>query len=81
MCGCLSRTCYWGDLAHSPGLCPDGESNQRPFSLQAGAQSIEPHQPGLNFLIKNESMKVLGLIFSLVHSYNLTKEKEKEAFV
>ena len=26
-----------GDLACSPGICPDWESNQRPFGLQAGA--------------------------------------------
>ena len=36
-----------GDLACSPGMCPDWESNQQPFGLQAGAQSTEPHQPGL----------------------------------
>ena len=36
------------DLAHSPGMCPDWESNQWPFCSQAGTQSIEPHQPGLN---------------------------------
>ena len=36
----------WGDLAHNPGMCPDWESNQRPFGLQAGMQSTEPHQPG-----------------------------------
>ena len=35
----------WG-LAHNPGLCPNWESNQQPLSLQAGAQSTEPHQPG-----------------------------------
>ena len=34
-----------GDLAHSPGMRPDRESNQRPFGLQAHAQSIEPHPP------------------------------------
>ena len=34
------------DLAHNPGVCPDWESNQRPFGLQAGTQSTEPHQPG-----------------------------------
>ena len=34
------------DLAHNPGMCPDWESNQRPFCLQAGTQSTEPHQPG-----------------------------------
>ena len=33
-----------GDLACNPGMCPDWESNQRPFGSQAGTQSIEPHQ-------------------------------------
>ena len=36
-----------GDLARNPGMSPDWDSNQRPFGLQAGAQSTEPHQPGL----------------------------------
>ena len=35
-----------GGLAHIPGMCPDQELNQRPFGSQAGAQSMEPHQPG-----------------------------------
>ena len=39
-----------GDLAHNPGMCPDSESNQRYFGLQAGAQFTEPHQPGLTLL-------------------------------
>ena len=26
-------------------MCPDWESNQKPFGLQAGAESTEPHQP------------------------------------
>ena len=34
-------------LAQNPGMCPDWESNQRPFSMQAGAGTTEPHQPGL----------------------------------
>ena len=36
-----------GDLAYNPGMCPDWESDWRPFSFQAGTQSIEPHQPRL----------------------------------
>ena len=36
-----------GDLAHNPGTCPDWESSLQPFGSQAGAQSTEPHQPGL----------------------------------
>ena len=35
-----------GDLAHSPGMCPEQESKQQTFCAQAGAQSTEPHQPG-----------------------------------
>ena len=38
------------DLACNPGMCPDQESNQRPFSSQAGTQPTEPHQPELNEL-------------------------------
>ena len=36
-----------GDLSQNPGMCPDWESNQRPFGLQADTQSTEPHQLGL----------------------------------
>ena len=28
-----------GDLAHNPGMCPDWESNWRPFGSQSSAQS------------------------------------------
>ena len=42
-----------GDLACNPGVCPDWESNQPPFGPQAGAQSTEPHQPGLHHLLFN----------------------------
>ena len=45
MCGCLSSP-LTGALAHNPGMCPDGESNQRPLGSQAGSPSTEPHQPG-----------------------------------
>ena len=44
MCGCLSHVLYQGP-ALQPSMCPDWESNQRPFGLQAGTQSTEPHQP------------------------------------
>ena len=40
-----------GDLAGSPGMCPDWESNLQPFGLQAGTQSTEPHQPTVQFII------------------------------
>ena len=46
---CVVASCVHptGDLAHNPGMCPDWESNWRPFDLQASAQSTEPYQPGL----------------------------------
>ena len=42
-----------GDLACNPGMYPDWESNQQPFGSRAGAQSTEPHQPGLTSTIFN----------------------------
>ena len=42
---------HTGDLACNPGMCPDWESNQQPFGLQAGTQSTEPHQPGLELIL------------------------------
>ena len=48
-CVVASHTPPTGDLACNPGMCPDWESNQRPFGSQAGTQSTEPHQPGLTF--------------------------------
>ena len=42
-----------GDLACNPGMCPDWESNWRPFGSQANTQSTEPHQPGLRFFFKD----------------------------
>ena len=38
-----------GDLACNPGMCSDWELNEQPLGLQAGTQSTEPHQPGLEF--------------------------------
>ena len=49
MCGCLSYVPP-GDLYHNPGMCPDWESNLKPTGSQAGTQSTEPHQPGLELL-------------------------------
>ena len=48
---CVVASCVLpaADLAHNPGMCPDWESNQQPFSLQAVIQSTEPHQLGLKF--------------------------------
>ena len=34
MCGCLLHAPHAGDLAHNPGMCPEWESNWRPFGSQ-----------------------------------------------
>ena len=47
-CVVASHTPPTGGLAHNPGMCPDWESNQRPFGSQAGTPSTESHQPGQN---------------------------------
>ena len=47
-CVVASHVPSTGDLACNPGMCPDWESNQQPFGLQAGTQSTESHQPGQN---------------------------------
>ena len=52
-CVVASRVIPTGDLACNPGMCPDWESNQRSFGLQAGTQSTEPHQPGLKSFFKD----------------------------
>ena len=54
-----------GDLTQNPGMCPDWELNQRPFSLQASTQSTEPHQPGLWFSFLSDKS-----FTSLLDKYN-----------
>ena len=46
-CVVIFRAPTTEEQAHSPGMCPDWERNQRPFHSQASAQSTEPYQPGL----------------------------------
>ena len=57
-----SHTPSTGDLACSPGMCPDWEWNQQPFGSQAGAQSTEPHQLGLIITL------ITNIFISLVDS-------------
>ena len=49
-CVVVSHIPSTGDLARNPGMCPDWELNWQPFGLQASAQFIEPHQPGLKHI-------------------------------
>ena len=41
-----SHTLPTGELAHNPGMCPNWESNWRPFISQASTHSTESPQPG-----------------------------------
>ena len=43
-----------------PSMSPDWESNWPPFGSQAGAQSTEPHQPGLQAVL-NKSITLSGV--------------------
>ena len=47
-----SRVPPAGDLACSPGMCPDWELNQQPSGLQASTQSTELQQSEHLFLMK-----------------------------
>ena len=47
-CVLASHVLPIGELAQNPRTCPDWESNQQLFGLQAHTQSIELHQPGPN---------------------------------
>ena len=46
---------------HTPPVCPDWESNQRPFGLKAGTESTEPHQPGCHAFLKNVFLTIVKL--------------------
>ena len=59
MCGRLSSTPYRGP-GPQPSMCPHWELNQRPFGSQACAQSTEPHQPGLIYVLKRALLVLCG---------------------
>ena len=51
-----------GELVCNPGMCPDWESNMRPFASQACTQSTELHQPGQMPQIPHKFMYVMNLL-------------------
>ena len=58
----------------NPGMCPDQELNQRPFSSQASTQPSEPHQPQLHKILNatNCTTKMVKMIkFMLKMSFFL----------
>ena len=75
MCDCPLYALI-GDLACNPGMCPDWESNWKPFGSQASTQSTEPHQPGP---IHYFYFKVSGTINLLM--INLEKSNQTMMFL
>ena len=45
-CVVASCTHFTGDLARNPGMCPDWESNQRPFDSQTSTQPLRHTSQG-----------------------------------
>ena len=62
------------DLACNPGMCPDWESNQRPFGSQASTQSTEPHQPGpINSFFR--SLRIRMCLNDLILDINILQKR------
>ena len=57
------------NLACNPGMCPDWELNQWPFSLQTDAQSTEPSQLGLNGVFS------VGTHIGMLSTFSLGSER------
>ena len=76
MCGCLSVP-PTGDLACTPGMCPDWESNQQPFGSQASAHSTEPHQAGQRSSIFTYLNELCEISQTQVHELGRRKEWKK----
>ena len=64
-----------GDLACNPGMYHDWESNWQLFGLHCGAQSTDPHQPGLVFIFISlmandvEHLFILAICISSLENY------------
>ena len=54
-----------GDLARKPGMCYDWESNRRTLGSWPGAQSTEPHQPGLIYVFENHLIEIYTYLIQL----------------
>ena len=80
-CAVASHAPPTGDLAHNPGMCPDWESNLQPFGSQAGAQSTEPHQPGLNTYFSYTNIPRIEFNLLTGHSKRLTVRKVQDTVI
>ena len=61
--GCLSHITPTGDWTCNLGMCPDQESNWRPFTLQDDIQPTELHWSGPNMNFYFIFLKTLFIYF------------------
>ena len=73
LASCMPPT---GDLTCNPDMCPDWESNRQPFSLQAGTQSTELHQPGQQMVL--EGMNVNNWMTSGAMHFLFNRNKQNK---
>ena len=57
-----------GDVAHNPGMCPDWESNWRPFGLQASAHPLSRTSQGFEQFLEVLHEPFLATL--TLHCYN-----------
>ena len=55
-CVVVSSAPPTGDLARNPGMCPDWESNRRPFDSQAGTQPLSHTSQGSTIILTNSQV-------------------------
>ena len=54
-CEVDSHVAPTGDLAHNPGVCPDWESNQRPFDSQPALYPLSYTSQSVTYKFKNKT--------------------------
>ena len=73
-CMVASHTPLSRGMAPYPGMCRDWKLSLLPFASQAGTQSTEPHQPGLNLEFLTKDVPVC-VSYSLECPIHITPEK------
>ena len=63
-CVVASHTPPTGDLTCNPGVCPDWESNQRPFGSQPTLHPLSHTRQGLQHVFFNGSKQLLCSLYS-----------------
>ena len=72
-CAVASHTPPTGDLACNPGMCPDWESNQRPFGSQPTLNPLSHTSQGSLQILDGNSRSIFPCIVTLLvnHTLNL----------